>query len=345
MPATLSFDLVPAGDGDHVENIVFQGDGFGFTGTARFNHKDGLVSADIENFALRPGDAMSFRLTATQGGYAIKAHGASFDVRSVIADVAQASGDGGQPADLNVEADIGQATGFNGEVLEGAKFTLISSNGDPVKLSVAGNLRGNPISVDLSDTPNDAHLKANAPDAGDVLSFLNVYTRIGGGTLAIDAERQGPGGPFVGQMAITNFDILNEPAVRQAVSTVPSRQTIDTARLHFERMTAHFRLTGEAISIDEALLRGQSVGATFNGRLDLIRSQVTINGTYLPVYAVNNIFSRVPLLGLVLGGGNKEGGLIGVTFRIEGPIDAPQVYFNPLSAVAPGIFRKIFEFH
>lgn len=344
VPATLSFDLVPVDDGYRAENIVFQGDGFGFTGTARLNHKDGLVSADIENFTLRPGDAMSFRLTAMDGGYAIKAHGASLDVRGVIAEVAQESGGGGEPTDLNVEADIGQATGFNGEILDGAKIAFVSSKGDPVRLSVAGNLRGNPISVDLSDTQKDAHLRANAPDAGDVLRFLNLYTRVGGGTLAIDAERQGPGGPFVGQMAITNFDILNEPAVKQAVSNVPTRQTIDPARLHFERMAARFRLTGEAISIDEALLRGQAVGATFNGRVDLIRSQVTINGTYLPVYAFNNVFSRVPLIGLVLGGGNREGGLIGVTFRIEGPIDAPRVYFNPLSAVAPGIFRKIFEF-
>ena len=33
-----------------------------------------------------------------------------------------------------------------------------------------------------------------------------------------------------------------------------------------------------------------------------------------------------------------------MTFKIDGPIGQPQVFFNPLSAVAPGIFRKIFEF-
>ena len=40
---------------------------------------------------------------------------------------------------------------------------------------------------------------------------------------------------------------------------------------------------------------------------------------------------------------NAEG-LIGVTFKVEGPIDAPRVFVNPLSAVAPGILRKIFEY-
>ena len=75
--------------------------------------------------------------------------------------------------------------------------------------------------------------------------------------------------------------------------------------------------------------------------LDDQRSSIT--GTYLPAYAFNNLFSRIPILGLALGGGSREG-LFGVTFKIDGPIAQPQVFFNPLSAVAPGIFRKIFEF-
>ena len=49
------------------------------------------------------------------------------------------------------------------------------------------------------------------------------------------------------------------------------------------------------------------------------------------------------LAGEILGGGNK-GGLIGVTFRLVGPLDNPQIVVNPMSAIAPGIFRRIFEF-
>ena len=43
-------------------------------------------------------------------------------------------------------------------------------------------------------------------------------------------------------------------------------------------------------------------------------------------------------------GGGTSGGLIGVTFKIEGTTEEPRLFINPLSAVAPGIFRKIFEF-
>ena len=44
------------------------------------------------------------------------------------------------------------------------------------------------------------------------------------------------------------------------------------------------------------------------------------------------------------GEGGGDGGLIGVTFKLEGDADSPGVQINPLSAIAPGIFRSIFEF-
>jgi Protein of unknown function/AsmA-like C-terminal region len=342
VPATLSFDLIPDKDGYAVENLVLAGEGFGFAGTARIGREGRLLSADIKQFSLKPDDSIGFRLTATPTGYSIKASGSSFDVRGVISEITGDSG-GDETPDVSLEADIGRGIGFNDEVIEAAKVTFVSTKGSPVKLSVSGSLHGTPIAVDFSDTAKGGSLRASSDDAGDVLRFLNLYTRVGGGSLSIDAAREAPNSPLVGQLLVTNFDILNEPAVEQAISSAPTRQRIDTSRLHFERMTARFRLTGDTLSVDEALLRGQSVGATFDGRFDLLRSQVTINGTYLPVYAFNNVFSRVPLIGLVLGGGNQEG-LIGVTFRVVGPLDGPRVYFNPLSAVAPGILRKIFEF-
>ena len=48
-------------------------------------------------------------------------------------------------------------------------------------------------------------------------------------------------------------------------------------------------------------------------------------------------------IGLLLGNG-RDRGLLGVTFKLEGDADSPDVSINPLSIVAPGIFRSIFEF-
>ena len=95
--------------------------------------------------------------------------------------------------------------------------------------------------------------------------------------------------------------------------------------------------------VDEAFLRGTAMGATFNGVFDLVRSFVSISGTYIPVYGINNVFSRVPVVGTYprrreCRGADRR------HLQGRGPIDGPRVFVNPLSAVAPGIFRKIFEY-
>jgi hypothetical protein len=51
---------------------------------------------------------------------------------------------------------------------------------------------------------------------------------------------------------------------------------------------------------------------------------------------------QLPVVGLFLGG-EKEG-LVGVTYEVVGKPDNPVLHVNPLSALAPGLLRKVFEF-
>ena len=72
-------------------------------------------------------------------------------------------------------------------------------------------------------------------------------------------------------------------------------------------------------------------------------TDLSSKGTFLPAYGLNNFASKIPILGLALGGGTKSG-LIGVTYRLAGKAKNPQLFVNPMSLIAPGIFRQIFEF-
>jgi hypothetical protein len=69
-----------------------------------------------------------------------------------------------------------------------------------------------------------------------------------------------------------------------------------------------------------------------------------MSGTFVPMYGLNNAFGQIPILGLIIGGGSDEG-LIGVTYALVGTPGQPQLRVNPISAMAPGVFRKIFEFN
>jgi len=47
---------------------------------------------------------------------------------------------------------------------------------------------------------------------------------------------------------------------------------------------------------------------------------------------------------LFLGGGSKEG-IFGITYEVTGSTSNPRPLVNPISAIAPGVLRKFFEFH
>jgi hypothetical protein len=78
------------------------------------------------------------------------------------------------------------------------------------------------------------------------------------------------------------------------------------------------------------------------GKVDFDRGYVQISGTYVPLYGLNSMLGSVPILGDILTGG-QGGGIVGLTFVVQGNLKDPQVGVNPVSALTPGIFRQIFE--
>ncbi len=346
VPATLSFDLVKTADGQSVDNLVLKGDGFGLTGSAKLDSSLNLLEADIDNLSLHAGDSISLKLTRSAAGYAISARGAAFDMRGLLANIRDRNEQAGGFPDVAVDAHIDKLIGFNQEVVTGAALTLVSVGGETQKLSFTGSIAGKDLTIDYAVGANGTRLNAKAGDAGHLLRFADLYTHVAGGTIALNGQG-GPNGPMVGTMQIADFYVLNEPAMTRVGvgrnTTGGNPDGFDPTRVHFDRMIARFSKTQRAVVIEDALLRGAALGATFSGRYDLPSASIALSGTYLPAYAFNNLFSRIPIIGVIAGGGLSEG-LIGVTFKIEGPIANPRVFFNPLSAVAPGIFRKIFEF-
>jgi hypothetical protein len=348
VPALLSFDMKPAEGGQKVENIVLKGDGFGLRGTARLADGYGLESADIEQFSLRKGDSIKVKLTRGKTGYAIVARGASFDLRGFLGHIREAAETSGNAADISIDAKVDRLTGYNQMAINGGSLEVVTDGGTVKKLAFSGTLEGTPFNIDFNDTAKGASLLATTDDTGSILRFMDVYDKVNAGKLRIVGKRNGPRGPLAGTAEIADFLIVGEPAMAKMVETQtsgpnPVKTGFNSNRVPFDRVVANYALNGRVIAISDALIRGAAVGATFGGRVDVGTSRVALTGTYLPAYQLNNFFGKIPLLGLAFGGGSR-GGLIGVTFKIDGTLDQPRLFINPLSAVAPGIFRKIFEF-
>jgi hypothetical protein len=76
--------------------------------------------------------------------------------------------------------------------------------------------------------------------------------------------------------------------------------------------------------------------------MDFRNHSVSLGGTYVPLSGLNRVLAGIPIFGELLTGPRKDG-VIGITFAVDGPMGKPNVIINPLSMVAPGVLREIFQ--
>ncbi len=198
-----------------------------------------------------------------------------------------------------------------------------------------------------------SRLALESADSGELLRFLDVYSKVRGGRLSLNLASQAGSSDGSGILTISDFNIRNEPALADVARPARGRDsdrdreyallTVDTKNIGFTTLKIPFRRQNGILAIGEAYLRGPVIGGTGRGTVDLDRRNIAINGTFVPAFGINNIAGTIPLFGKILGGGRNEG-LVGITYKIAGPLAEPTMTLNPMSAIAPGIFRKIFEF-
>ena len=105
-------------------------------------------------------------------------------------------------------------------------------------------------------------------------------------------------------------------------------------------MTASFERSPGKLEIQDAVIYNPNIGITAQGGIDFQHSQVDMSGSFVPAYSVNTMLTKIPLVGLLLSGG-ENGGVFGINYRVHGSMSDPTLSVNPLSAIAPGIFHRI----
>ena len=110
--------------------------------------------------------------------------------------------------------------------------------------------------------------------------------------------------------------------------------------ISFARFVAPFRMVEKKVTIERARAYGPALGITLEGVLDRAAESANLKGTIVPAYTINSMLGKIPLLGDILVGREGEG-IFAFTYSVKGPIRNPRVIVNPLSALAPGILRRM----
>jgi hypothetical protein len=353
--SSVSFLLENVDGKSTLSNFNLSGATFGIVGSVALANGS-LSQAEFSKVRLNRNDDMAVTVKRSGKGYAVDIKGKSLDARSVVRQFTQDSKTATKAAEsgsVSVNVDVDTVTGFHDEKLSGVKLQYRGSGGRVDRLEVDATA-GSGATVELRNGLQDGKraMRMSSADAGAILRFLDIYEHMDGGKIEL-ALNGGADGPMTGKVDARDFVLVNEPRLSSIVSTTPPggdrslnqavRRDIDTSRVAFERCYSAIEKGPGYLSLSNGVLRGPLVGATFQGMLYDPKGNMDMTGTFMPAYGLNRIFGEIPIIGVLLGNG-RDRGLIGVTFKLEGDADSPAVQINPLSVIAPGIFRSIFEY-
>lgn len=356
-PARASFNYVADPDGPDLEDFTFDAASISIRGRIELNKQNGFDGASLSQFRISPGDNLKLEGRRDGGVTKLTIRGQVADVRPFIRDLhlgaaPPSRGEKGGSAfgnDIDVDLDVPILTGFNNEAIGNGVLKFSKRGGELRALNFEGRIgRANVSARQLRQGESAGRLVVQSENGGGVLRFFDLYRRAYGGDLALTL---GPGDARQsGELLFRNFVVRDEPALRRVLGEQASAQAsaervggrIDASEVAFTKLRAEFTRSASRLDVSDMVIWGQQIGFTVQGHVDFARDRVDIGGTFVPGYAFNNAFAQVPVVGMILGGG-QYGGLFALNFRISGAASAPTMSVNPLSAIAPGILRRFVD--
>ena len=204
-----------------------------------------------------------------------------------------------------------------------------------------------------TEAGRNLHLTVN--DAGRFFKGLYGFSGMHGGKLeakaflpgqAADPPSQDANAPdYKGEAKLKDFRVVDQPFLARlftAGSLVGLTNLLGGEGIAVDTFTVPFSARRNVIAVNGARATGPAIGITADGYIDRPNHSLALKGTLVPLYGLNSVLGNIPILGNVLTSKVGEG-IIGMSYSVKGVIDEPQVSVNPLSVLAPGIFRRIFE--
>ena len=216
-------------------------------------------------------------------------------------------------------------------------------------MAIRGTLdAGKMFSLQLQPAPgNKRALRIVSDDAGAVLRAFGTYEHMKGGQLDVNAayDDNRDDQPLSGTVKITDYQIVNAPVLARLLTVAALTGILEVLKgegVSFANLDAPFTLADGLLTVREARAYGPALGITAKGEIDLDRGRMALEGTVVPAYAINSVLGNIPVLGWLITGGEKGGGLLAFNYTMKGPSQDPNVIVNPLSALTPGFLRNLF---
>ncbi|MFT3726953.1 MAG: DUF3971 domain-containing protein [Terricaulis sp.] len=329
-------------------------------GMVRVDHAGEIVELNLPRLVID--GSTNARLTALRagdGGLDVAVRGAMFDgapfmSASDAAREVQANAAGGvnppavAPMRATVIVDNLKLRG--GVALSNANVYVSLVHNALTTLTASGQApSGKNFSLALGPRPADpaGRIAFQSDDGGFAVAALTGTPNIVGGTATAQGEwRPGPPSTARFNVSLRDFQVVKLPVMAQMLSSVGSltglAEMLNGDGIGFNHLEAQLVYANDRVSFTHGVMGGPSLGLTGTGTYDIRADNLDVDGVVAPSPGLNSMLGNLPLVGNLFVSRHGEG-VFGMTYSVNGHAATPSVMVNPVSALTPGILRRIFE--
>jgi hypothetical protein len=343
-PARATFTVLTKPQSTRIEDLLIEGAGGGVKGVVDLDGSGEVQSANFPSYGFSDGDRASLKIDRlSDGSLRAVMRGDAYDGRGFLKTMAAPPRTAAKrpPADVDLDMKLGAVLGHNGEALRSVELKMSRRNGEIRSLGLMAKLgRNGTLTGELRGRAGARQVvQFESSDAGALFRFSDIYSRMNGGQITTVMDAPTSANPVqLGTVSVRNFAVHDESQLERAAGNQAPRNN----NMAFSGLKVDFTRSPGRIALRDGVVRGPVLGGTIDGIIDYADDEVHLRGTLIPLYGANNLLGQLPIVGLFLGG-EKEG-LVGVTYEVVGKPAGPVLHVNPLSALAPGLLRKVFEF-
>ena len=229
------------------------------------------------------------------------------------------------------------------------KFRLVGkiNKGSFEKISAKSDFGENEhldISLQKKANTNDKILEVYSDIAAPLLSDFKFFQGLEGGDLNFTYTFGNE--ISTSNLTINNFKLNEAPALAKILSLADLKGLTDTLKgdgISFDILSAQYNSDSSLMKIDEIFMIGPSISILIDGYVEKKSGLVSLRGTLVPAKTLNNLISKIPVVGDILIGKKVGEGVFGISFKVKGLPNDLKTTVNPIKTLTPRFITRALE--
>ena len=193
-----------------------------------------------------------------------------------------------------------------------------------------------------NDNKKILEIYSDLPQA--LLADYKFFEGIKGGKLLYNSVFDEEGSES--KVIIENFKVIKAPAFATLLTLADLGGIADVLSgegMTFDILEISLKDDNNITTIEEILALGSSVSVHMNGYIEKKSGLTSISGTLVPAKMLNNLISKIPVVGNILVGDKDGEGIFGVSFKMKGLPNEVKTTVNPVKTLTPRFITRTLE--